>query len=402
MNEEYKMRVALVTNILTPYRKRFFDELDKQLRQMQSVFHVYVMTSDLPLRPWLYDELKSDYTELMTGKKILIKGQDILVNLSVNSSLKAFHPDIVILAGSWTYPTSWLMMLRKLNQSTKYYFWVESHNIRGMETISKRKILFDLKKFFYLRFDGFCIPGKYASETVDSIVGNYGTRIHLANLVDDDFYEEANEMRVHSKSLRRKYCLSPDKRIFITPARLISIKGIDLFFEQIKANNYISDSTFILAGEGPVKSKIKKIAEYYKLDIRLMGYCNQDIVREFYALADCFLLPSLLDPNPLTSIEASFSGLPLLVSRYVGNSPELVRNKENGIVFDTKDKKSTEDAFEFMMKASPEWLGKAGKISLQIAQEGFKCSCETEKIIKSFESILKKECDTTQRSPYEY
>lgn len=69
MNEEYKMRVALVTDILTPYRKRFFDELDKQLRQMQSVFHVYVMTSDLPLRPWLYDELKSDYTELMSGKR---------------------------------------------------------------------------------------------------------------------------------------------------------------------------------------------------------------------------------------------------------------------------------------------------------------------------------------------
>ena len=40
------MRLAILTNILTPYRMRFYNELNTQLRFMNGELRVYVMTDD--------------------------------------------------------------------------------------------------------------------------------------------------------------------------------------------------------------------------------------------------------------------------------------------------------------------------------------------------------------------
>lgn len=380
------MKIALVTNILTPYRKRFYDEISAQLQKNNGELRVYVMTNELPLRPWNYNELKSKYTELVPGKKLLIKGQDILFNNSINKRIKKFEPDVIILAGSWTYPTSWKIMLNKLKSNTKYYFWTESHMVRATKIASNNVIVKYIKMRFYKLFDGFCIPGKYANDTVNSLVGNYGERYYLPNLVDDAYYEKANEMRKNKEMLREKYKLPNNKRVFITPARLIEIKGVDLFLENICMSEYVSNATFVLAGEGPLEKKIKSIAKTYGIDVRMMGYCDQEQVRELYAAADFFLLPSLKDPNPLTVIEAAFSGLPLIISNYVGNGPELGEMYENRVSFDIMDREDVIEKFEEIMKFSDDHIKEYGKNSLDAAQKSFKCVLETEKFIKYLEN----------------
>lgn len=375
------MKIALVTNILTPYRMRFYTELSNQLQNIGGELKVFVMTSQLPLRPWTYEGLKSDFTELLPGKKIMIKGQDILFNGSISRKIKEFNPSVVILAGSWTYPTAWKMMLNK-NEGTRYYFWTESHNVRATPQASKGGLVFAAKKKFYNLFDGFCAPGKYAMDTIDGIVGGYGRRVRLPNLVDDEYYKEANIMRSKKDQIKSEYGIPEDKLLFVTPARLIQIKGMNTFLRKIVNNPYVKSAVFILAGEGELETELKSIAQEYGIDIRLMGYCNQDTIRKLYAAADYFLLPSLQDANPLTAIEAAFAGLPLCVSHYVGNSPELVSDKANGVVFDTVDDISVNEAFNFLMQVSSEWRHEAGKKSLKIASENFVCKVETHHLIE--------------------
>ena len=378
------MRIAIVTNLLTPYRKRFYDEMAIQLEKRGGVFRVFVMTDKLPLRPWTYENLKSENTELLKGVKVIIKGQDQLYNRSINRKIREFHPDVIILAGSWTYFTAWKMMLNKIPDA-KYYFWSESHNVRATKVASKNPIVESFKKSFYKKFDGYCVPGKYASETVNELVGSYGQRVRLPNLVDDLYYMEANSIRSQKQELRRKYHLPNDKLVFFSPARLITIKGVDTFLKAINGNRYCCDAAFVLGGEGPLEDELKEIAIRQNLDVRLLGYCDQNVVRELYSCADFFLLPSLLDPNPLTVIEAAFSGLPLCVSYYVGNSPELVEDKINGVVFDTIDKNSVAEHFEFLMTSSSEWREHAGRKSLEKAKAGFQCTQETQRLIAYFD-----------------
>lgn len=381
------MRIAIVTNILTPYRKSFYRELNTQLKKNHGELKVFALTESLPLRPWTFENLKEDFTELVPGKKVFIKGEDYLFNTAINNYLKEFGPDIVIIAGSWTYPTLWHILLHK-DKRVKYFFWTESHNNRATKVGTSNPLILKIKKDFYNQFDGFCIPGKYADETVTYLIGEKGIRVKLPNLVDNGFYSKARELRKSKANLREKYALSKEKIIFICPARLIKIKGIDLFLEHASSSPNIEKISFVIAGEGPEKDNIQKVSERHGLDVKLLGYCDQEMVRELYALADVFWLPSLQDANPLTSIEAAFAGLPLLVSKYTGNSPELVKEKINGITFDTLDKKSVNDAISFIVEKGQDWLIDAGRISNEIAKENFSCQIETRKLIEQLEIVL--------------
>lgn len=383
------MKVAIVTNIITPYRKRFYDEMFEQLEANGDEFKVFSMTDSLPLRPWTFKDLKSSYMTLLPGKKIVLKMQDmdILFNFKVNRYLKEFNPDIVIVAGSWTYPTTMLMLFRK-QENTKYLFWAESHEHRAGNTELRSKGLMSiLKKSLYDKFDGFCVPGKYANESVSQIVENRGLRLRLPNLVDNKYYVQANKMRDDKDALRKKYGISTDKTVFITPSRLIPRKGIDLFLNSIKRLRENDDAIFLLAGEGPLESNIKQIAVDGRIDVRLLGYCDQDTIRELYAASDIFLLPSLSDPNPLTVIEAAFAGLPLLVSEYTGNNPELCVDGTNGFVFRTDDADSVRKAYLDIMSKDKEWLRESGEQSLKIAKENFDCKNEVTKFIELIKAI---------------
>ncbi len=383
------MRIAIITNIITPYRKRFYDEMFAQLRTAGDEFRVYAMTDSLPLRPWTFEDLKSSYMTLLPGKKIVLKMQDmdILFNPQVNRYIREYNPDIAILAGSWTYPTVMQMLFWK-NEGTKYLFWAESHEYRAGNTeVRSKGLLSRLKKSLYEKFDGFCVPGRYANESITRIVGEKGLRLRLPNLVDNDYYIEANVMRQDRESLRKKYELPNDKVVFVTPSRLIPRKGIDMFLSSIKGLPDNNRSIFLLAGEGPLEYSIKQIAEEDGMEVRLLGYCNQETVRELYAASDIFLLPSLSDPNPLTVIEGAFAGLPLLVSEYTGNNPELCHNGVNGIVFKTDNPASVISAYTEIMSKSKDWLQQAGADSLRIAKDNFDCRNEVSKFIELLKTI---------------
>lgn len=381
------MRIAIVTNILTPYRISFYKELSVQLKEKKGELKVFALTESLPLRPWTFENLKEDFTMLVPGKKVFIKGEDYLFNIAINRYLTEFNPDIVVIAGSWTYPTLWHVLLHK-DKKVKYFFWTESHNQRATKVGTSNPVVMKLKQKFYEQFDGFCVPGKYARETVDKLIDSNKTYIRLPNLVDNDFFEQAIIIRKQKEQLREKYNIKPEQIAIICPARLISLKGIVPFLENAAQSKYIKRFIFLFAGDGPEKKNIEKISNEKGIETRLLGYCDQAIVRELYSISDIFLLPSLQDANPLTSIEAAFSGLPLLVSIYTGNSPELVLDGENGILFDTIDTKSVIEAIDFLACANKEWYQEAGNKSLAIARKSFEGKKETSKLINSFESIL--------------
>ena len=382
------MKIAIVTNILTPYRKRFYDELNEQLQIEKGELRVFVMTDELPLRPWKYDDLKEGYTELLSCKKVFIKGEDFLFDKDINYKIDLFEPDAVIVAGSWTYPCLWKLMFFKCKKKVKFFFWTESHNVRATKVGSSNRIVRKLKETFYKRFDGYCIPGQYANEAVNDLVGDYGIRIKLPNLVDDEFYKVANTLRESKGVLREKYGVDVNKKVFICPARLIKIKGIDLMLRNLSHVNGIEQVTFFIAGEGPLKEEINNIAQEIGADVRLLGYCCQNQIRELYALSDYFIMPSLQDANPLTVIEAAFSSLPLCVSKYLGNCPELVIDKLNGVVYDTLDPKSLKESFEFIFSSDENWNRKAREQSLEIAEKDFNCKKETKKLILKLKDVL--------------
>ena len=65
-----------------------------------------------------------------------------------------------------------------------------------------------------------------------------------------------------------------------------------------------------------------------------------------------------------------------------------MKEKINGITFDTLDKKSVNDAISFIVEKGQDWLIDAGRISNEIAKENFSCQIETRKLIEQLEIVL--------------
>ena len=107
------------------------------------------------------------------------------------------------------------------------------------------------------------------------------------------------------------------------------------------------------------------------MDLRLLGYKEQEEIIKLYALADCFLLPSISDPNPLTVIEALWSGLPLLLSSNVGNYPETIKIGENGFVFKHNGKEKAVELIDKLIISDKTWRDNASKVSLEIARQHY-------------------------------
>ena len=378
------MRIVFLTNILTPYRVYFFDQLYKTLKEEKGELKVLVMTDSLPLRPWSYDSLKRDYTELLKGIKFTIGSHQYMSNLSARNSILLFEPDALIVAGSWTYPTTWEVLLsQRVTKKTQVFFWTESHNHTGLPNSTKtRPAIRKIKQSLINRFDGFCLPGKYALETVSELVDISQKRIiRLPNLVDNEYYEKANELRENKFELRSIRGIPSDRFVFFTPARMRDLKGQLPFFQNVVDAVKDKPVTFVLAGEGPDRDAIEQIGEENNLDVRIYDYQNQEQIRDWLALSDAFLLPSLSDPNPLSNIEAAWAGLPLCVSRYVGNGPELVEDCVNGVVFDTLDKHSVCEKIGFVLNQDKAWIETAGQLSHIKAKEGFESLKESKRFV---------------------
>ena len=387
------MRIALITNILTPYRKVFYDKLNHFIKKKNGSFKVLVMADSGLNRPWQYEIYQSRCSVLLKGWVLNIGNFDIIYNYNTAYKLKSFKPDILIIAGSWTYPTVWEILFRhKICPLSKHLiFWSESHRgeIRQKKNMVVSWVIGKLKKIIYKEFDSFWVPGKLAGETVDYICQMQKKKIFVPNLVEDALYKKAIEMRKNRNIVRSKYNIDIGNFVFICPARLTEVKGILPFLKNSKITLKEFNPTILIAGMGPLENHIRIYADSENLDVRLLGYKTQWEMVELYSLSDAFLLPSLSDPYPLSAIEASWAGLPLCLSKYTGNHPELVKEGINGFVFDTLNPKDTSIKIKKILTADKEWHRNAGKISHEIASASFEANKETKRIVDEMEHLFK-------------
>jgi glycosyltransferase involved in cell wall biosynthesis len=369
-------KIALLTNILSPYRKVFYDKLYTALKERGIDFKVLIMADTEPDREWHYDEYKGDYCELLISRTATFHNIYFHFNKNLARKLYEMRPDILIASGSYIAPS--VMRAIRLRKKLKYklWFWSESHL---NELRSYGGLILRIRDFIrgrvYKSFDAFWYAGsksldfirKYAQGGRHAKACGY---YFIPNLVDHKFFREASGVEeADRRSLRKKEDIPEGNFVFLLPARLTAVKGIIPFLELFRSCEYKDRATILIPGEGELKNDIRRLADFYRLDVRLPGYKRQEEILSFYALADCFLLPSLSDPNPLSCIEALWAGLPLLLSEHVGNYPETVKAGGNGYVFTYEKPEEAVGLIDQMISSSEEWRQSARQISLSIAKE---------------------------------
>lgn len=380
--------IVLVTNEINPYRKSFYDRVYDYCHSIGVTFTVLLMTKVEHGYNWNYEEVKSDYAILMHGRHFTYPIVNHL-NGEVVKYLKEIRPDIVIMAGSYFFYTNWLVIAQREKLHYPIYFWSETHLQEKRNYASwKLKIREVIRRFIYQKFEGFWYSGKLSREMIEHYAKK-GAKYHFVpNLIDyQTYFSTTQELGKERDNLRKKWKIPNGNTVFITPARLSWVKGIHTFVELLNQVDATNKVTMLVPGTGPDKEMIEDAIKKTNLDVRLLGYQQQNIIMELYAIADFFVLPSLSDPNPLTCIEALWCGLPLLVSKHVGNYPEVIENGRNGYVFDYTKPEEAVGLITKLLHSSMEWKQKASRCSLLIASQYY----APEKVVKRLVDDMIKE-----------
>jgi glycosyltransferase involved in cell wall biosynthesis len=121
----------------------------------------------------------------------------------------------------------------------------------------------------------------------------------------------------------------------LSVARLSHEKGIPGLIEAFdRACRAGLEAELILIGDGPERDSIESEVERRRLSERIefRGRQAGRAVRDAYAEADLFVLPSLMEGLPIVLMEAMATGTPVIAPALAG-IPELVVHGETGLLF---------------------------------------------------------------------
>ena len=158
--------------------------------------------------------------------------------------------------------------------------------------------------------------------------------------------------------------------LIVAVGRLIAKKG---FADLIRACGLLTEGGKPLQceiiGEGPLENELRAQIEQLDLQNRaaLSGAKPQREVRQRFAAASVFVLPSVVDPEggidnlPTVIMEAMATGLPV-ISTNIGGIPEMVVENETGFLVQPGDAAALAGAIEKLINDRPlaQRLGQAG------------------------------------------
>ncbi|HJW99071.1 MAG TPA: glycosyltransferase family 4 protein [Terriglobales bacterium] len=363
-----------LTNIPTSYRLFQFARMNEALLERGWNFEVWFMAGSERGREWTFAPSAFRFPHrFLRGVHLRVGPNSLHCNHELLRALRDTHPEILLVAGAWIHPTVWAAALSSVPQRT--IFWSESHlrSIRRngpVTRFARRQVL--------SKFQEFAVPGALAKEYVEHHTHAPCIRL-LPNLVNPSVFRNDSAKRRNSAPFDRD---NQDRRVLLIVARLATEKGLLPFFEGISRLNREDRSrlTVLIAGSGPLRSKLAHWIVDRDLDIRFLGQQHESRIAELYAQADGFCLPSLWEPNPLSVIEALWAGLPLLLSSRVGNHPECLQVGKNGFIYDPCSVEDVSRAVSAWLALSREELTHFGRVSLAIARERF----DPDRVISGF------------------
>lgn len=182
----------------------------------------------------------------------------------------------------------------------------------------------------------------------------------LENLIRKSFLKDENIMTIyngvdldafkfHDKNeLRSKYGLKSDKKYILFAAANMNDnrKGFKYLINAL--NNLPDKKNIVLITVGSVINKNLVSKEF---EIKEYGYISEEKkMNEIYALADIFVMPSLMDNFPCTILESMSSGTPVIAFNVGGISEQI--GEDSGWLVPAKDDLQLSKELQHILKNS--------------------------------------------------
>lgn len=327
------MKILWINPSFSDYRVPFYEHLNKL---SEGNFHV--VFSQLRMDSRVIEKAKlalGDNAHCLTTDRFInigpkeVKSTDRPLRIPFPQGLwdliKSIEADVVIHDGFF----QWAPWALRKSFSSRIPFVIAYERTFHTERVTGRlRTLY--RKIIDKFVSGYLVNGILTEEYLTSGLGVKNKPIvkHVMAADSSHMSEMVNGLRKNQKR---------EGLNFLFSGRMIELKGISQLLNawKLHSQRYSCDK-LILVGDGPLLEKFKRETDADP-SIEFRGYVRYDDMPLCYESADVFVMPTLQDNWSLVVPEAMACGLPIACSIYNGCYPELVKNGENGFIFNPLD-----------------------------------------------------------------
>ena len=314
------MKVLFITNIPSPYRVDFFNELGKMCDL--TVLYERRTAADRE-STWLscnHGFFKEVY---LKGKKA---GADNALCLEVIKWLKKGMFDIYVVGG-YSTPTGMLAIETLSHKKIPFVLNADGGFIR-----SENRLKYSIKKHFVKKATYYLSSGKgttkylqYYGARADYIYEYPFTSLHEEDILDR--VPTGSEKSAYKKRLQIN-----EKIMILSVGQFIPRKGFDVLmgaFGNVPAEYGVG--VYIVGGE-PTE-EYRELREKLKLNnVHFVSFKSKEELKKYYLASDLFVLPTREDIWGLVINEAMACGLPVITTDRCVAGLELIKDYENGFI----------------------------------------------------------------------
>jgi glycosyltransferase involved in cell wall biosynthesis len=241
------------------------------------------------------------------------------------------------------------------------------------------------------RADALIAVSQYTKKELTEFYNVGEEKIHVIyNGVDVEKFKPPSRGKA---DLRRELGLASDRRMILFVGRLYSRKGLPTLLQAAReVVKDFTDAQFVISGGGfkQNEEKLRKLARQKAIEdnVSFVGYFPDENLPNLYAAADVFVLPALYENFPFAILEAMSTGLPV-ISTQVGGIPELVIDKQSGLLTEPGNHEQLADAIVRLLQDS-NFAEKLGRKARQLVEEKFAWPLITRQVIDLYRNIAQK------------
>lgn len=249
---------------------------------------------------------------------------------------------------------------------------------------------------YFNSYDAIIVSSKRYLDTLTKM-GYRGRAYHVYPYIDFNVYRQPSKEQV--EAFCDKFGIDENDRVVLVVARLDPMKGQDRAIKAMaKVKRHLPQAKLVLAGNGSFSSsreglglskgerwmsRLRALAGELGVEENVVftGYITHEELEAAYSRCDLTVLPSVHEGFGLVVVESWIYRKPAIVSSAAGIA-ELVRDNENGMIFDPDDVNSL--AEKILMLLSDQELAE------RLALNGYEASksCSLENGVKAESEIL--------------
>jgi len=324
------VNVLFLTNIPSPYRVEFFNELGRHCN-----LTVWFEARSESNRSWEIDGLGRHFQyRFLQGRTF---GLDKHWNPSIIRALRAEPFDVYIL-GCYSSPTE-IVAIHWLKLRGLPFILNSDGGFAGREH-RERRLLRKVKTYLIGSASLWLSSGRQCTQ----YLLHYGAdkaRIHEYPLSSVIVQERDLQPLSASERILLKVRERLPGLILLAVGQFIPRKGFDTLlraFGRLQREQPDTVCSLLLIGGGPDQPLYERIIEEEGIrNVAIRGFLQRDELLPYWKIADVFVLPTRYDVWGLVLNEAAAFGLPIVTTDRAGAAGDLVRDGDNGFVVKPED-----------------------------------------------------------------